>query len=91
MLPGVDTPALLTFPCPYPIKVMMRAEAGVRARVDEVLTRHAEPAAIAAATERPSAQGNFRSVTYTIHARDAQHVAALFADLKDVDGVLLVL
>jgi len=87
----VDTPKLLTFPCAYPIKVMMRAEPAVRASVDEVLARHAEAAAIAAATERPSAQGNFLAVTYTIHARDEQHIAALFADLKNVAGVLLVL
>jgi len=91
MLPVVDTPKLLTFPCAYPIKVMMRAEPAVRASVDAVLARHAEAAAIADATERPSAQGNFRSVTYTIHARDELHIAALFADLKNVDGVLLVL
>jgi putative lipoic acid-binding regulatory protein len=87
----VDTPKLLTFPCAYPIKVMMRAEPAVRAGVDEVLARHAEAAAIAGATERPSAQRNFCSVTYTIHARDEQHIAALFADLKNIDGVLLVL
>ena len=91
MLPVVDPPKLLTFPCAYPIKVMMRAEDGLRARVDEILARHAEAAAVTGATERPSAQGNFRAVTYTIHARDEQHIAALFAELKDIDGVLLVL
>jgi putative lipoic acid-binding regulatory protein len=91
MLRAVDTPKLLTFPCAYPIKVMMRADEAVRARVNEVLARHAEATAIATATERPSAQGNFRAVTYTIHARDEQHIAALFAELKNIDGVLLVL
>ena len=91
MLRAVDTPKLLTFPCAYPIKVMMRAEVSVRAAVDEVMARHAEAEAITSATERPSAQGNFRAVTYTIHARDEEHIAALFSDLKNVIGVFMVL
>ena len=91
MLPRMPVPELLTFPCAYPIKVMMRAGAELRACVDEVVTRHAGAAAAAQATARPSAKGNFHGVTYTIHARDAQHIAALFTDLKDIPGVLMVL
>jgi uncharacterized protein len=91
MLRVVDTPKLLTFPCAYPIKVLMRTDEAVRAGVDEILARHAEAAAITSATERPSAQGNFRAVTYTINARDEEHIEALFADLKSAVGVLLVL
>jgi putative lipoic acid-binding regulatory protein len=91
MLRAVDTPKLLTFPCPYPIKVMIRADETVRTTVDDIMARHAEAAAVTTATERPSAQGNFRAVTYTIHARDEEHIAALFAELKNIDGVLLVL
>ena len=33
----------------------------------------------------------FTGVTYTIRARDAAHIATLFADLKDIPGVLMVL
>jgi putative lipoic acid-binding regulatory protein len=91
MLRVVDTPKLLTFPCAYPIKVMMRADEAVRAGVDDIVARHAEATAVATATERPSAQGNFRAVTYTIRAHDEEHIAALFADLKNVTGVFLVL
>jgi putative lipoic acid-binding regulatory protein len=87
----VDPPRLLTFPCAYPIKVMMRAEPAVRTQVDAVFARHADATAVASATERPSAQGNFRAVTYTIAARDEQQIASLFADLKGIAGVLLVL
>ena len=46
---------------------------------------------MAAATVRHSAQGNFSGVTYTIQARDAEQIAALFADIKDLPGVLMVL
>ena len=82
---------LLTFPCDYPIKVMLRAGEELRERVDAILARHADAAVIDTASERPSAQGNFVGVTYTIRARDAEHIAALFADLKDIPGVLMVL
>lgn len=84
-------PETLTFPCAYPIKVVMRADAQLRAAVDAVFERHADATVVAAATARPSAQGNFSGVTYTIQARDAQHIAALFADLKELPGVLMVL
>jgi putative lipoic acid-binding regulatory protein len=91
MLCWMETPKLLGFPCDYPIKVMMRTGAAVRAEVDAVFAVHADGATVAGATERRSAQGNFSGVTYTIRARDEQPIAALFADLKQVDGVLMVL
>ena len=91
MLAGMTGPELLTFPCDYPIKVMLRVAAEPRACVDAVMARHAGAAVTAAATERPSAQGNFSAVTYTIRARGPQHIAALFADLKEIPGVLMVL
>ena len=87
----MSTPETLTFPCAYPIKVVMRADAPLRAAVDAVFVRHADAAVVTAATARQSAQGNFSGVTYTIQARDAQHIAALFADLKELPGVLMVL
>ena len=91
MLDAMTTPELLTFPCAYPIKVMMRAGAEPRVHVDAIFGRHAGADVAAAATERSSAQGNFRAVTYTIQARDAQQIAELFADIKDIPGVLMVL
>lgn len=91
MLGVMSTPKLLIFPCDYPIKVMMRSGAEVRAAVDAAVARHAGAAAAAGATVRPSAQGNFSGVTYTIHARDERHITGLFQDLKDVQGVLMVL
>ncbi len=71
MLHAMTDPELLTFPCDYPIKVMLRAGAELRTHVDAVMARHSGPAVIESATTRPSAQGNFSAVTYTIRARDA--------------------
>jgi putative lipoic acid-binding regulatory protein len=91
MLAAMSGLELLTFPCAYPIKVLMRVSAEPRLHVDAVIDRHAGAAVAAAATERSSAQGNFSAVTYTIEARDAEQIAALFADLKGIAGVLMVL
>ncbi len=91
MLSGMSAPESLTFPCAYPIKVMMRADPLLRERVDAVVGRHADAGVAAAASVRQSAQGNFSGVTYTIEARDAQHIAALFAELREIPGVLMVI
>ena len=86
----MDEPKIV-FPCAYPIKVMVRSDPQVRMHVDTVLARHAGPAVIETVAERPSAQGNFAGLTYTIEARDEAHIAGLFADLKSIAGVLMVL
>jgi len=38
-----DVPERLSFPCDYPIKVMVRVEDGVRSQVDAIVERHAGP------------------------------------------------
>ena len=87
----MSVPGRIEFPCDYPIKVLMRAEDGLRERVDDAIGRHAGAQVTAAAQARQSAQGNFHGVTYNIQARDEQHIAGLFAELRDIPGVLMVL
>jgi uncharacterized protein len=87
----MSDPERIEFPCAYPIKVMMRADPLLRERVDAVVGRHADAAVAAAASVRQSAQGNFSGVTYTIQARDEGHIAALFAELREIQGVLMVI
>ena len=82
---------LLQFPCRYPIKVMIRTGVAVREHLDAVVQRHAGPLAPDDITERPSAQQNFAGITYAITARDEAHIVALFVELKDLPGVLMVL
>jgi putative lipoic acid-binding regulatory protein len=86
----MDAPKL-EFPCDYPIKVMIRVGPGVRPEVDAVLARHAGPLGQDRVSERPSREGHFAGITYLISARDEAHIAALFADLKSVPGVLMVI
>jgi len=87
----MTTPKLLIFPCEYPIKVMVRTEAGLRTRIDEVMERHMGHMDATQVSERPSAQGNFSSITYLPVARDEAQIAALFAELSQIPGVLMVL
>jgi putative lipoic acid-binding regulatory protein len=86
-----DVPERLSFPCDYPIKVMVRVEDGVRSQVDAIVERHAGPLDLAAVTERPSTQGNFLGITYLIRATSPEHIAQLFAALKRCPQVMLVL
>jgi uncharacterized protein len=86
-----EPPERLTFPCDYPIKVMVRAEDGVRSQIDAIIERHAAPLDRASVVERPSAQRNFLGLTYVIHASSAEQIAQLFAALKLCEHVLLVL
>jgi len=86
-----DPTPKLTFPCSYPIKVMVRAEPNVRTHVDAIMERHAGPIDLSAVSERSSAQQHFLGLTYVIYARSEQQIAELFAALKLCPQVLLVL
>jgi putative lipoic acid-binding regulatory protein len=86
-----DTPERVSFPCDYPIKVMVRVEHGVRSHVDAIVERHAGPLDLSTVTERPSAQGNFLGITYVIRATGQDQIAQLFAALKTCPQVMLVL
>jgi len=87
----VEQHSLLAFPCDYPIKVMARVGPGLREQLDAIVRRHAADLDGSRISERPSAQQNFVGVTYIIRAHNAEQIAALFADLKTVESVLLVL
>ena len=86
-----EPPERLSFPCDYPIKVMVRAENGVRSQVDAIVERHTGPLDPSTVVERPSAQKNFIGITYIIRATSPEQIAQLFAALKLCPQVLLVL
>lgn len=86
-----NTPQPLSFPCDYPIKVMVRSEPDVRSHVDAVMERHAGPLDLARVTERPSKQQNFLGITYVIRAESESQLAELFTSLKQLPQVVMVL
>ncbi len=86
-----DPPPKLSFPCSYPVKVMVRAHPEVRSQVDAIMERHAGPLDLSTVSERSSAQARFLGLTYVINAQSEAQIAELFAALKTVPEVLLVL
>jgi putative lipoic acid-binding regulatory protein len=86
-----DEPERVSFPCDYPVKVMVRAEPGVRSRVDAIVASNAGPVDLSLVTERSSAENHFIGITYVIRATSEAQIATLFAALKQCPQVLLVL
>jgi putative lipoic acid-binding regulatory protein len=87
----VTQPPLLTFPTDYPIKVVGRTSSTLRARADEIVSKHAPDLDTSRVSERQSNNGNFTSISYTIRAVSAEQVTALATELSNCDAVLLVI
>jgi uncharacterized protein len=81
----------LEFPTDYPLKVVGRPGEEFRARVHAMVLRHVPRIEAERVSERLSANGNFLSISYLLLAESRAQVEALVADLKNCDGVLLLL
>lgn len=84
-------PEKIVFPCDYPIKVVARAGEGLRQRLDALFAQHFgdfEPHRVAV---RQSAQAAFVAHTYTMTVQHVDQLGALHTDLKQVEGVVMVL
>ena len=82
---------LLRFPTDYPVKVVGRADATLRAQIDAIVLKHAPDLDVSRTSERLSANGNFLSISYLIRAVSAEQVEALATELSACNAVLLVL
>ncbi len=81
----------LAFPCEFPIKVMGRKQPGFAQAVADIVRKHApdfDPATLAL---RPSRQGRYLSVTCIVHATSREQLDALYQELCDHPGVVMVL
>jgi uncharacterized protein len=81
----------LQFPTDYPIKVVGRSHPGFRLHIDAIVQRHVPDLNPDIATERPSGNGNFVAISYTIVARSREQVIALVQDLSAAEGVMMVI
>lgn len=81
----------IEFPCRYPVKVMGEAHEHFHIEVLAVFRQHAPDVADEHVTVRPSAKGNFVAITVEIEATGLEQLANLFADLKKLAAVKLVL
>ena len=80
--------SLLEFPCDFPIKVMGVDTPVFRTLVDEIVKRHAGPSE---STTRPSRDGKYLAVSYTLRARSQAQLDALYEELSAADEVLFLL
>ena len=80
---------LLSFPCEFPIKVMGRDTEPFRTLTLAIVQKHAGPLPASAISERPSREGRFLALTYTIQAESRAQLDRIYQDLTD-SGVVLV-
>lgn len=81
----------VTYPCDYPVKVIGDAAPRFEERVVATALRHDPTLSSARISSRDSRSGNFRSVTLLLTAEGEGQIRSLFADLKQLEFVRLVL
>ena len=81
----------LAFPCDFPIKVMGRKQRGFAQQVMDVVLRHAPDFDPNTMEMRPSRQGRYLSVTCVVRATSREQLDALYQELCDYPGVVMVL
>lgn len=84
-----DQAAGLTFPCRYPVKVMV--ESGARSAILGVVGRHVAFCADEDVRCRPSRNGRFEAVTVTVEVASRTQLEGLYADLHRLDAVKMML
>jgi putative lipoic acid-binding regulatory protein len=81
----------LAFPCDFPIKVMGRKQPGFAQAVSDIVRKHAPDFDPATVGMRPSRQGRYLSVTCVVRAISREQLDALYRELCDHPGVVMVL
>lgn len=81
----------LAFPCDFPIKVMGRKQQGFAQEVMDVVLRHAPDFDPKTMEMRPSRQGRYLSITCVVRATSREQLDALYQELCDHPGVVMVL
>jgi putative lipoic acid-binding regulatory protein len=82
---------LIEYPCDFPIKVMGVNTDGLQQEVFEVVSRHAPDFDPATTQTRPSAKGNYLSLTCTFRAHSQAQVDDLYRELTALPLVKVVL
>jgi len=88
---GAASAELLTFPTPYPIKVVGRRSELKRDELDALVRSHAPDLEDSQISERESTQQHFIAITYTINAQSKEQIVALANALQAVKGVLMLI
>jgi putative lipoic acid-binding regulatory protein len=90
-MPEQDTPALLAFPCDFPIKVMGKRQAAFAQTIVGIVKRHAPDFDPATLEMRASREATYLSLTLTIRATSRAQLDDLYRELCDHPMVTMVL
>lgn len=85
------TESALAFPCEFPIKVMGKTQPGFAQAMVDVVQRHAPDYDPATLEMRPSREGKYLSLTFTVNATSREQLDALYRELCDHAMVSMVL
>ncbi len=87
----MNRPALLEFPCDFPLKIMGPAAADFAQTIATVVVKHAADFDAGSMQMRPSKAGNYLSLTCTVRAVSQDQLDALYRDLTSHPMVKVVL
>ena len=85
------TGGLLEFPTQFPIKTMGRDTPEFRAKVLDIVRRHAGEVSDDSVRTAPSREGRFVSITVTIEATSQAQLDAIYGELTADEDVLFSL
>ncbi|MDX1626852.1 MAG: DUF493 domain-containing protein [Wenzhouxiangellaceae bacterium] len=87
----LDETGALEFPCRYPIKAMTHRQDRALDQVLGVLARHETDFERESVRLRPSRNGRFQSITVAVRAESRTHLETLYAELRALDVVVMLL
>lgn len=82
---------LLKFPTEFPLKIMGRNTDEFRSLVIGIVQEHMGPVDASKIEERPSRDGNYLGLTYTVWAQSKEQLDNLYLALTACEKVLVAL
>lgn len=81
----------ITFPCDYPVKIIVKATEGVDARIVTIINKHQKKPFDGVLNFKPSKSNNYQSYSIVFHAESAEHLQEFFMDLKKDSDIMMLL
>ena len=88
---GELTASLIEYPSDFPIKVMGKTQAGFAQTILALVKRHAPDFDETTVGMRPSREGKYLSLTFTIRATSREQLDAIYMELSDHPMVSMAL
>jgi putative lipoic acid-binding regulatory protein len=83
--------SLIEYPVEFPVKVMGRTQSGFAQQMLAIVKKHAPDFDESTVGMRPSREGKYLSLTFTINATSREQLDALYQDLSDHPMVQMAL